>query len=83
MSSKEFLVVRDTEVKHTWACDLDTCDYGTDTVGPEEYENIGTPVCPECGGDMSYVCTSIDLDAIVNRYAATTHCILAEGGYVS
>ena len=48
-----------TKVVHVWICPDDECD-GKMYVYPWFYENKGTPVCPNCGHDLTYISTEIN-----------------------
>ena len=49
-------VVCDNNVRNYWKCP--ECNDGA-IVSPDEYQNIGTPVCSECDCDMDYVYTEV------------------------
>lgn len=50
--------VKDTQVKCVWES---ACDCGeTAIVTPDWYEDNGTPICPECGEDMTYSHTEVE-----------------------
>jgi hypothetical protein len=53
--------IDDRAVRHKWQCLEEDCD-GEATVYPEWYEDNGTPVCPDCDRDMSYVKTEIEVN---------------------
>jgi hypothetical protein len=54
--------VEDKNIRHIWVCDNEK---GCPTlnveaiVGPEWYQNNGTPVCSECDTDMTYQNTEV------------------------
>ena len=50
--------VSDTNVLMVWKCTSDDC--ALKGVPPTFYEEAGTPVCEECGGDMSYSHTLVN-----------------------
>lgn len=48
---RHWIIVHDTMVRQSWECP----DCGHEVfVYPYEYEDIGTPSCPECDCDMVY-----------------------------
>ncbi len=49
-------VVGDRDTRQVWECP--DCEDEVD-VYPPEYEDIGTPVCEECGVDMFYRHTEV------------------------
>jgi uncharacterized paraquat-inducible protein A len=48
--------IHDEKVHHIWECP--ECE-NTATVGPEWYQQNGTPVCPHCDCDMEYGHTEV------------------------
>jgi len=50
-------LIQDNRVRHVWKCDCKKAK--KITVDPSFYADAGTPVCEECGEDLSYVRTEI------------------------
>lgn len=48
--------VKDAQTRHTWECE--ECHTQT-KVHPTFYEESGTPICGDCGDDMSYLNTQV------------------------
>lgn len=48
--------ISDNSIRNIWACDK--CDKEV-AVGPDFYEEAGTPVCSDCDRDMKYEYTEI------------------------
>ena len=56
--------ISDEQVRHLWSCDAKGCpkhDQQT-TIDPSAYASSGTPICEECGDDLSYHGTEILAD---------------------
>jgi hypothetical protein len=53
--------VLDKVIRHFWICKDEDCPDGNSTavVGPDWYEQNGTPVCTACDRDMEYDYTEI------------------------
>ena len=58
--------VSDEHVQHIWECK--PCELAV-TVPPTFYENNGTPLC-DCGDDMTYVRTEVDITELVQKIEA-------------
>lgn len=48
--------LNDKNIRHVWKCS--ECG-NTATVGPEFYQDNGTPVCTDCSDDMEYCYTEV------------------------
>jgi hypothetical protein len=59
-----FRKVENRRVRHTWKCHADGCEATENEVKvlPNFYEHCGTPVCSECGCDMKYAYTEVDIE---------------------
>ena len=63
MKNKDnYLTIADHNVNMFWQCCI--CNASAD-VGPDWYQDNGTPVCMECDQDMDYVKTEICFDGII------------------
>lgn len=60
--------VRNDDVKCVWESKCDCNEIAI--VTPDWYEDNGTPICPECGEDMTYSHTEIDTDGLINKAQA-------------
>ena len=52
--------IKDEDIYNVW---LPKCGCNVDeaVVHPDFYEDNGTPICPECGEDMRYAHTDVEL----------------------
>jgi len=55
------MIVRDEQVLTVWTSKCG-CDVDDVVWTPDCYEDMGTPICPECGDDMTYSHTDVNLD---------------------
>ena len=54
--------IEDENVQHYWKCPNAECNLHNESiVTPDWYEDNGTPVCGDCGEDMKYVKTKINV----------------------
>jgi hypothetical protein len=67
MKKQKFIHIPDEDVVQVWECDLHRIVART-AVSPRSYISDGMPTCPNCGGEMKYVCTKIkktDVEVVV------------------
>lgn len=55
--TNKWVRINDDDIRSIWECP-DCDNYAC--VGPEEYADIGTPVCSDCECDMEYSHTEIN-----------------------
>lgn len=63
--------IEDSKVRHRWTHPEGECSGDREVfVDPSFYADAGTPICGECGQDMLYDGTEVDLSSVLREKKA-------------